>query len=120
MKFISRVLPFGLFLPALAFAASPSVSYFTDFLTQIQSFISAAIPVIFALAFLVFLWGIFKAFILGGSDEEKQSEGKKLMLYAIIGFVVLVSVWGIVNLVISIFGVSASDTIRIPKNPLPS
>ncbi len=76
------------------------------------------VPTIFALAFLVFIWGVFKTFIMGGHDEEKQSEGKQLMIYAIIGFVVMVSVWGIVNLVAGGFGLNTDAGLQqIPRGP---
>ncbi len=77
------------------------------------------VPTVFAIAFLVFIWGVFKTFILGGHDEEKQSEGKSLMIYAIIGFVVMVSIWGIVNLVASGFGLTDQTIGNIPTVPQP-
>lgn len=56
------------------------------------------VPVLFAVAFLVFLWGAFDAFILGANNEEKKDHGKNLMLWGLIGFFVMVSVWGLVNI----------------------
>lgn len=59
---------------------------------------NVAIPVLFAVAFLVFIYGVFKYFILGGSDAGKQKEGKSLMIYGIVGFFLMVSVWGLVRI----------------------
>jgi hypothetical protein len=115
MELLARLAPFTLFVPMLAFAQD--ATYFTNFIRQLLDFVEAAIPFVFALAFLVFIWGMFKAFILGGSDPEKQNEGKQLMLYAIVGFVIMVSLWGVVNLVIGVFGVNSGDTVRIPSLP---
>lgn len=56
------------------------------------------VPVLFALAFIVFLWGAFDTFILGATSEEVKERGKNLMLWGLIGFFVMVSVWGLVNL----------------------
>src|SRR4051812_19650124 len=56
------------------------------------------VPLIFALAFIVFLWGVFQYFILGGANDEKRKEGRMFILYAIIGFVIMVCIWGIINL----------------------
>ena len=55
-------------------------------------------PVLFAIAFIVFLWGAFYTFILGANSEEVKEKGKNLMIYGLIGFVVMVSIWGLVNL----------------------
>lgn len=59
---------------------------------------SVLVPLVFALAFIVFIWGVFQYFIAGGHDEEKREQGKSLMLWGIIGFFVMVSVWGLVNI----------------------
>lgn len=84
-------------LPALAFAQS--VSSVQDLGTFIIGLINnVAVPVIFALAFIVFIYGVFQYFILGGSDEEKKEKGRGLMLYGLIGFFLMVSVWGLVHI----------------------
>lgn len=56
------------------------------------------VPVLFAVAFIVFLWGAFDTFILGANDESVKEKGKNLMLWGLIGFFVMVSVWGLVNI----------------------
>ncbi len=54
------------------------------------------VPVLFAVAFIVFIWGVFQTFILGATSEDAKEKGKSLMLYGLIGFFVMVSVWGLV------------------------
>src|ERR1035437_3941728 len=56
------------------------------------------VPVIFAVAFIVFLWGAFQTFILGAGSDEVKEKGKSLMLWGLIGFFVMVSVCGLVNI----------------------
>lgn len=56
------------------------------------------VPVLFAVAFIVFVWGAFETFILGAGSEEVKEKGKNLMLWGLIGFFVMVSVWGLVNI----------------------
>jgi len=128
MRTLSRLLPvafFALFLlaaltPLLTFAqGNPgnlnNVSVFVANLIRFMN--NTLVPAIFALAFLVFLWGVFTTFILGGSDEDKQKEGKQLMLYAIAGFVLMVSLWGIVNFVAQGFGFRDPTIQNIPNLP---
>ena len=70
-----------------------------NFLGSIIDFINSfVIPFIWALAFIVFIWGVFQYFIMGGANEEKREEGKKLVVWGIIAFFVMSSIWGIVNL----------------------
>jgi hypothetical protein len=59
---------------------------------------NVAVPVVFALSFIVFIWGVFQVFVLGGTNEEAKEKGRALMLYGLIGFFVMVSVWGLVSI----------------------
>ena len=64
------------------------------------------VPVIFALAFLVFVWGVVNYFIFNAGDETKRAEGRAFVLWGLLGMVVLFSVWGFVNLLLSTLGVA--------------
>jgi hypothetical protein len=89
------------FLPALAFAQSPSteVDSIQDLAIFITRFINnIAVPLVFTLAFIVFIIGIFQYFIAGAADEAKRDKGKSLMIYGLIGFFVMISVWGLVRI----------------------
>ena len=117
MKTFLKLIPLTAFVPGLALAFGEftgAQTMFTGFTTIINTVL---VPLVFALAFLMFLWGMFKTFILGGSDEGKQTEGKQLMMYAIIGFVVMVALWGIVNLLLGEFGLTAGGTVTLPQSP---
>lgn len=63
-------------------------------------------PVIFALAFAAFIWGVVNYFFFQGSNETKREEGRHFILWGIIGMVVLVSVWGFVNILLSALGLT--------------
>lgn len=72
---------------------------FEIFLENILGFINGVlIPFIIGIGFLVFVWGMFWYFILGGADEEKRKQGRSLMIYATLGFVLIIVFWGIINL----------------------
>lgn len=75
---------------------------------------STLIPLIFALAILMFFYGIFKFFILGGGDESSRAEGRQLMLWAVIGFVVMASLYGIIEIISGGLGIS-SGTVQLPN-----
>lgn len=85
-------------LPLVSFAAE-SVNNITDVGNFIISLINDVfVPVIFAVAFIVFVWGAFNTFILGANSEDVKEKGKNLMLYGLVGFFVMVSVWGLVKI----------------------
>lgn len=68
------------------------------------------VPVIFAIAFLTFLWGVYKYFILGASEEKSREEGRNFVFWGIIGFVVILSVWGLVAIVGNTLNLTAGGT----------
>jgi hypothetical protein len=86
----------------------------TGIIYFITCFLSRAIvPFIFAVALVVFIWGVFR-FMLSPSSEERE-EGRKFMLWGIIALAVMMSVWGLVAVLGGTFGVK-SVVPQIPVN----
>ena len=85
------------------------------FMSNVLEFITTVVlPFILAIGFLVFVWGIFKYFILGGANDEAKESGKSLIMYAIGGFVVILAFWGIVNIISN--GLGLEDTLDSTPN----
>jgi NADH:ubiquinone oxidoreductase subunit 2 (subunit N) len=103
--------------PLLAFAQVRSIQDAGVAVTQIIN--GTLVPLVFAIAFIVFIWGIFQYFIQGGHDEEAKVKGKSLMLYGIVGFFLMVSVWGLVNILVGTFNLSSNGPQFIPVAPGP-
>ena len=92
-------------LPVVASAATiNNISDAGSFI--INTINNVIVPVVFAIAFIVFLWGAFQTFILGANDAAVKEKGKNLMLWGLIGFFVMVSVWGLVNILTGTIGFS--------------
>ncbi|MEK7144346.1 MAG: hypothetical protein AAB794_00570 [Patescibacteria group bacterium] len=77
--------------------------YVGGFITLLNTVV---VPVIAALAFAAFIWGAVNYFFLQAADEKKREEGRLFVLWGIIGLVVLFSVWGLVNLLLSTLGLT--------------
>lgn len=60
----------------------------------------AIIPLLYALAFIFFLIGVVR--LLFSLEEEKRNEGKKFVLWGLLGMVVLFAVWGIVKMLLGV------------------
>ena len=80
---------------------------------------SILVPVVFALSFIVFLYGIARAYIFSGGDPEKVKDGHKMLMWGIIAFVVMISLWGIVNVVANTFGLTGSYAPPTPSSVSP-
>ena len=81
---------------------------FAQTVNQIISIINTiVVPLIAAFAFFAFVYGIFKYFFINNKgDETKMKEGKEFAFWGILGLVVLFSVWGFVNLLLSTLGIA--------------
>ncbi|MFZ1987509.1 MAG: hypothetical protein WAV21_00525 [Minisyncoccia bacterium] len=103
--------------PLLAFAQANNLN---DLGQQIIDIINTiVVPLIFAVAFVVFIWGVFQFFIVGGSDEEARGKGRDLMIWGLIGFFVMVSVWGLVNILVGTFDLNTGAAPDYPTVELP-
>jgi hypothetical protein len=74
------------------------------------------VPLIFALAFIVFIWGVAKAYIFSGGEAEAVSQGHRLILWGIIAFAVMISLWGLVNVVADTFGLAGYGAPPLPQS----
>ena len=72
------------------------------------------VPLIFAIAFLVFIYGVARAYILSTGDQDEIQKGHQLILWGIIGFVVMLSLWGLVNVVATSFGLTGFGAPSLP------
>ena len=68
------------------------------------------IPYLFIIAISGFFVGLIK-YVRHGDDAEKMSEGRKLMVYGILGLFFMVGIWGILGL----FAVSEGLSLVIPQ-----
>lgn len=114
MKKLLAVSLGALLLPVVASAATiANISDAGNFI--INTINNVIVPVLFAIAFIVFLWGAFRTFIMGATDETAKEQGKNLMLWGLIGFFVMVSVWGLVNILTGTVGFTNNSNVNQPS-----
>lgn len=109
--------------PVLVFAQQPptapsgiNTSYLSGYRDSFLFIINGILtPVFVAIAFITFLWGVYTYFILGADSPDKRKEGGNFVLWSVIGFVVIFSVWGLVSLVGGLLGPAAGGVA--PKPP---
>lgn len=87
-----------------------SSSSLKSIVARISSIVDYAIvPLLYALAFILFLIGVVRYFFLGG--DEGREKGKAFMVWGLIGLVVIFSVWGIVNLLLGTLGFTGASGV---------
>lgn len=72
------------------------------------------IALLLAVAFLVFLWGCAQ-YLLNASNDKGREEGIRHITWGIIGLVVMVSAWGIMQVATATFGLD--DDLDCANNP---
>ncbi len=60
------------------------------------------ITLLFSLATAVFIWGIVQ-FLANPEDAEKKEDGKRHMIWSIVGLTVMLGAWGIIGLIQTIW-----------------
>ncbi|KKT56395.1 MAG: hypothetical protein UW81_C0017G0028 [Candidatus Giovannonibacteria bacterium GW2011_GWC2_44_9] len=98
----------ALLAPLFAYAANV-----TDILQQTEIILNRIIPILMIIATIVFLWGVIR-YITASGEEEKLAEGRRFIVFGLIGLFVMVAIWGVVRALVSQFGVGGGI---IPPGP---
>ncbi|KKQ34922.1 MAG: hypothetical protein US50_C0031G0002 [Candidatus Nomurabacteria bacterium GW2011_GWB1_37_5] len=104
------------FIPFVSFAEDESSIGLKEFIeVKVIGLVQGAIiPLIYILAFVAFIWGMFN-YIMYAGDEKKRESGKQFILWGLIGLFVMTAVLGIVALLKATFFDSTEDnTIVVP------
>lgn len=67
-----------------------------------QKLLNPLIVFLSVLASLIFIWGIIE-FIANAGDAEAQTTGRRHIVWGIVGLIIMVSAFGIINLIASIY-----------------
>jgi len=81
-----------------------------------QVIINPIIVFLFAVATLIFLYGIVE-FLANPANEETRDKGKQHIIWGVVGLAIMVSVFGIMQLIINSLGFvgPGNQNIELPK-----
>jgi len=85
-------------------------AFLAKVVTQI---INPIILLLSAVAFVVFAWGVFE-FVRNAGDETKRTEGKKAIMWGLLGLVIIFGAYGIINVALGTFSLPNIQT-KLPK-----
>lgn len=78
--------------------------------------LNSLVPLAIGLAVVIFLFGVIK-FITAGGDEEGRKTARQMMLWGVIGLFVMVSVWGLVQVLNATTSINQGGTGTGPTLP---
>ena len=114
---MKKVIAFGLaFMPFLASAQlSGGVQDLSSAFSFTNSLLSSITVLLFAAAFVFFLYGVFQ-FVRSAGDEEARKSGRDHIIYGVIGLAVMASVYGLVNFLTGSAALTQTS-VTIPSLP---
>lgn len=80
--------------------------------------INPLILLLSAVAFVVFIWGVFE-FIAHAGDETKRTEGRKAIGWGLVGLVIIFGAYGIINVALGTFNLGTIEQKLPPKSATP-
>lgn len=81
---------------ALPFVAG-AISDIDGVIDTANDILGAIIPIVIAVAVVIFLIGVLNYVRAGADEDDKKKQARGLMIFGIIALFVMVSVWGLVN-----------------------
>jgi uncharacterized membrane protein YccC len=99
---------------ALPVLVSAQTGTLTGAASTIQGLINDIAGIVVALVFIYFLWGLMQ-YLLG--DEKVKEAARSKMITSILIMFVLFSIWGIITLLQTTFGVDSNEaqTVDLPS-----
>lgn len=84
-----------------------------------QTIVARLVPFAIGVAVIVFFWFLIQFIVKGSSDGAKRDEYIKGMTFSILALFVMVSIWGIVGFLGSVFGIGQGGNVPVPGVPVP-
>ena len=115
MKYLSRILSFLLISMPLSLYAQ-NVDNVEDVQGLFIGWLTQLGYLFWMGSIVAFFYGLVK-FINNANDSEAHEKGKSLMIWGLISFLVLISLWGIVQvLLVNTLDINATDINFVDKN----
>ena len=96
-QFIIIIIFIAFFTPQISFAVG-----FDEYVYNLIIPLNDVVPVLLGIAVVVFIWGVIK-YMVTSEDPAKKEGAKRVLVIGVIGIFILVSVWGFVSIILTIF-----------------
>jgi hypothetical protein len=106
----------GVYLLLPVLVGAQNFGWLLGFIAGLMGVVQTAVPLLIALALALFIWGMV-VFIVNAADEKLRAEGKKKMVWGIVGLFVIVTIWGLVALLQQVTDIYPNDAgdVKAPQ-----
>jgi len=96
-------------------SGNPSqINDFTGLSGRLASIGTIVLYLLVALAVIFIVWNVVRYFI-GGKEGESRGPAGLNILWGLIGLFVIISLWGLVNILLNTFGTNQNITNKLPQ-----
>ncbi len=101
-------------LPGVALAQGNQIQVtdLSSLLQGIVTILNLIFPVLVSIAVFFIVVGIFR-FVLNAGDEEARKSGRSFILWGVVGVFLMLSVWGLINIVLNTFGFAKPNITNV-------
>lgn len=103
-------------LPQVSFAVT-TPSTFDELVYFIIGYVQLLVPIVLLLSVTVFIFGLVKFIARVGGNETEIENGRRLMIYGIIGLFVMTTLWAIVGFIAGEFNIERIFIPQLPESP---
>ena len=83
---------------------------FDAFMTKVfAAVVQPLLVLLFGVAFIIFIWGVV-AYIRNSDSDKDRAEGQQSILWGLVGMVIMISAFGIINIIQGTIGVEPTPT----------
>lgn len=98
-------------LPGLV--SAQNVTDANSLVDKINSILNAVIPILISFAVVYIIYAVVR-YVIASTDEGRE-KGKSAIGYGILGLFIILSIWGLVNILVRTFGLNTN----VPTDQIP-
>jgi len=91
------------------------VSNISQLASRLSSIGNVIVYLLVFLGVVYLIWNIVQYFIKGKEGDESRHEAGMHILWGIVGLAIIISLWGLVNILIQTFGTTTTNLPNVPS-----
>jgi hypothetical protein len=96
-------------------ASAQSLAPLGNLITSTNNIVNRLVPLAITVAMLAFFWGLIQ--YIAKQSKAATTKGRDMMIYGILALFVMVSIWGLVRLLQTAFGIGPNEQAQTPQAP---